>query len=328
VSSRVPTVSVIIIFLDAEPYLAEAITSVLEQSRDDWELLLVDDGSRDGSTDTARRFADADPARIRYLEHPGHANRGMSASRNLGLANARGTYVAFLDSDDVYLPERLAHHVELLERHPEADMVYGPTLYWHSWREGAAERDDAEGVLGVAPDSLIEPPTLLTAFLATGGWVLPGICSLTVKRSVATEVGGFEDAFRGCYEDQVFISRVCLKRKVFVTGRCLDKYRQHPRSCSAEAQRTGEFHPHRPHAARRRYLEWLEGHLSSERVTDPATLRALRRQLWPYRHPVLYRPLYYGWVAPRRLAKPLTGYLRRRASSLFVSAPTLRRSPG
>src|SRR5437867_13258993 len=102
-----PLVSAIIIFYNTEAFLAEAIESVLAQTCSDWELLLCDDGSTDGSTAIARRFADAHPDKIKYLEHPGSKNRGMSAARNLGLRHARGKFVAWLDSDDVWLPDKL-----------------------------------------------------------------------------------------------------------------------------------------------------------------------------------------------------------------------------
>src|SRR4051812_27035882 len=110
-------VSVITIFLDGERFLAEAVDSLLAQTYADWELLLVDDGSSDGSTAIARAYAAGRPERIRYLEHEGHANLGMSASRNLGLQHARGEYVAFLDADDVYRPEKLERQVALLQAH-------------------------------------------------------------------------------------------------------------------------------------------------------------------------------------------------------------------
>ncbi|HVX29430.1 MAG TPA: glycosyltransferase family 2 protein, partial [Nitrolancea sp.] len=112
------TVSVIIIFWNAEPFLAEAVASVVAQSHPDWELLLVDDGSTDGSTEIAKQLIASDPERMRYLEHPGHANRGMSASRNLGIAHARGAYLAFLDADDVWFPQALAEQVEILRAEP------------------------------------------------------------------------------------------------------------------------------------------------------------------------------------------------------------------
>ncbi|HEX8089705.1 MAG TPA: glycosyltransferase family 2 protein, partial [Blastocatellia bacterium] len=95
-------VSVIIIFLNAEEFIAEAIESVFDQTYSDWELLLVDDGSTDASAEIALRYAAGYRGRVRYLEHEGHQNRGMSASRNLGIASARGEFVAFLDADDVW----------------------------------------------------------------------------------------------------------------------------------------------------------------------------------------------------------------------------------
>src|SRR5215208_465500 len=106
-ATKSPRVSAIVIFLNAGPFFEEAIESILVQDYDDWELLLVDDGSTDGSTEIARRYADGDPSRIRYLTHPGGENRGMSASRNLGVRQARGEYVAFLDADDTWLQGKL-----------------------------------------------------------------------------------------------------------------------------------------------------------------------------------------------------------------------------
>src|SRR5438876_10917096 len=99
--SNQPLVSVVIIFWNAERFLREAIESVFAQAYVNWELLLVDDGSTDGSTAIARSGVEQDPQRVRYVEHPGHDNRGMSASRNLGIGNAQGAVVAFLDAEHV-----------------------------------------------------------------------------------------------------------------------------------------------------------------------------------------------------------------------------------
>src|SRR5689334_20378787 len=128
-----PVVSVIMIFLNGERFLLEAVRSVLQQTYQSWEILLVDDGSTDASTEIARRFALDSPERIRYLEHAQHANRGMSASRNLGMRYARGAYLAFLDADDIWLPAKLEKQVAILEAHPEAAMAYGPLYFWSEW---------------------------------------------------------------------------------------------------------------------------------------------------------------------------------------------------
>src|SRR5829696_811917 len=98
-----PLVSSVMIFFNAERFIREAIESVFAQTYDNWELLLVDDGSTDDSTQIALHYAEQYPERVRYLEHPGHQNRGMSASRNLGVSQAKGEYIALLDADDVWL---------------------------------------------------------------------------------------------------------------------------------------------------------------------------------------------------------------------------------
>ena len=136
------TVSVIMIFRDAEAFIAEAIDSVLAQTLSEWELLLVDDGSVDGSGRIAAGYADRWRSKIRVLSHPDRENRGMSAARNLGLRAARGRYVAFLDADDVYLPQRLQRHVEILERMPGVDMVQSELIHWYSWEPAAVRKDD------------------------------------------------------------------------------------------------------------------------------------------------------------------------------------------
>ena len=128
-----PLVSSIVIFLNAEKFIEEAIESIFAQTYNNWELLLVDDGSTDDSTQIALRYAERYPTRVRYLEHPGHQNCGMGASRNLGVRHAKGEYIALLDSDDVWLPHKLQQQVAILDSHTEAGMVYGLSQYWHSW---------------------------------------------------------------------------------------------------------------------------------------------------------------------------------------------------
>src|SRR2546428_10012786 len=137
-----PFVSVIIIFWNADRFIAEAIESVFAQTYRAWELLLVDDGSSDCSTTIARSYSERDPQHVRYLEHPGHANRGMSASRNLGIDHAGGEYIALLDADDVWFTHTLEEQVGILERaHPDVAMLYGPIQWWYSW---TGQPDDRE----------------------------------------------------------------------------------------------------------------------------------------------------------------------------------------
>lgn len=285
---RTPTVSIVMIFLDAARFMREAVESILDQDYRDYELILVDDGSSDSSTQIAKNYAARFPDFVHYTEHEGHANRGMSASRNHGVAISRGRLITFLDSDDIWLPGRLSHFVAMAERFPEAGMVYGPTLYWYSWAKNdprevdVPDHADFEGALNLPVETLICPPVALRGFLESGGGCLPGIGSLMIRREAFDSVGGFEPGFRGLYEDQVFLSKMTALHPVVALAELLDYYRQHSDSCCHRAIGTGDYHPDGPHPARAVYLRWLHGYLRQVGINDLALARALRTELWPY----------------------------------------------
>lgn len=117
-----PLVSVLVPARDAERFVAEALESALAQPRVELELLVLDDGSRDGTAAVAQSFAASD-ARLRVLRFA--RPRGVVAARNALLACARGRHVAFLDADDAYLPGALAEQVDVLERSPDVVLVHG-----------------------------------------------------------------------------------------------------------------------------------------------------------------------------------------------------------
>ena len=275
-----PLVSVIVIFLNAEEFIQEAIESVLAQTYKHWELLLVDDGSTDKSRDIALRCTERHPEKVRYLEHAGHKNRGMSVSRNLGIANAKGEYIAFLDADDVWLPLKLQHQVSVLESQPRAAMVYGPTQWWYSWSGNADDRQrDYIHDVGVQPNTLLQPPALLTQFLRVPE-MSPCTCSALMRRKVVDRVGGFEEHFRGLYEDQAFFAKVSLAAPVFVTSECSARYRQHAKSNCSTTQIQHS-------AARSAFLRWLADYLSKQ--YNVRRWRRLRTGFWPCRYPKLDR---------------------------------------
>ena len=282
--SSQPLVSAVIIVYNGERFLVEAIRSVFAQSYTEWELLLVDDGSTDRSSDIARDWAARYPERVRYLEHSGHVNRGMSASRNLGIQQAHGVYVALLDADDVWVEHTLEEQVALLEAHPDAAMVYGPLRWWHSWTGAPEDRDrDYVERLGVPENTLIQPPRLLSRFLRDKAAVPSG---LLVRRESIARLGGFEDEFRGEYEDQVFCSKICLNAPVFAAGRSWYWYRQHPDSCVTIGLQTGATT-----AARLRFLEWVAAYLDQHPRPAPSVRRALRLEFWQFRRPRAFRLL-------------------------------------
>jgi glycosyltransferase involved in cell wall biosynthesis len=298
--TNTPLVSVILIFLDEEKFLQEAIESVIAQRYAAWELLLVDDGSTDGSTKIALSHVDQYPAKVRYLEHADHHNLGMSASRNLGICQAKGEYIAFLDADDVWLPGKLEEQVAILLSQPEAGMVLGAIEWWYSWTGDPKDiHRDRIVVPGAQPNTLAKPPKLLTSLLRHEN--VSAISSM-VRRRVVDEVGGFEESFRGMYEDQAFLAKVYLKAPVFVAKACWYRWRKHQDSCCAISVSTGEYH-----SRRLSFLNWLANYLSHHAIRDSEVWSVLEDQRWQYRHPALSRLSRHG----QYLAQQVKGLLWR-----------------
>ncbi len=250
-----PNVSVILPFLNRGRYLRESIQSVLEQCSDvPLELLLVDDGSEDDSLRIALDLAEAAPRTVRILRHPGGENRGTSVSRNLALRHARAPFVTFLDADDIWLPGALQTQLAAFERFPEADMVFGAAERWcdlsQPFDEAAARaawwgKNYIPPVIpeGASP-GLLPLGALLDWYLADESKV-PCICSVMVRTSVACAVGGFEEQFRGLYDDQAFHAKVALAYPVVAHEACLARYLQHP-ECGSPRRRqpaTGGANP-------------------------------------------------------------------------------------
>ena len=268
-----PLVSVVMPFLNAEKFMEEAIQSIFAQSYGTWELIFVDDGSSDSSTALALRYVKEHPGRISYVEHPGHENRGISATRNTGVRQARGKYVAFLDADDLWLAHRLKSQVAILESEPRAEMVYGLSQYWYGWTGNAEDfQRDFMPDLGVATDTLYPSPALLLKLYPLGQATAPSMSNLLARRAYVEKVGGFEEDFRGLYEDQAFLVKAYLHGSVYVSGECWDKYRIHPDSCLAVGTDTGQYQ-----TVRRHFLNWFETYLQNEGVTDPAIWAALQK---------------------------------------------------
>jgi glycosyltransferase involved in cell wall biosynthesis len=326
-----PQVSVIINFLNAEAFIQEAIESVFAQTYDNWQLWLVDDGSTDASTDIALCYAAQYSGKVRYLEHDGHQNLGAGAARNLGCRHATGKYIAFLDADDIWLPYKLEQQVAILESHPEAAMVYGPGRWWYSWTETPEDiRRDHIQKLGVQPNTLLKPPKLLTLFLCHEDAV-PSSLAVLVRREIFERVGGFEEACRSIYDDQILYAKLGLAAPVFVADECWYWYRQHPNQRCYITEHTGQYH-----AARLAFLNWLEGYLFGQSIKDGEVWTVLRKELRPYRHPHLHRFLrrvqrpvrqlkrMVKWIVWDMLPVPIRCWLRTQTQlmrSLLASPP-------
>lgn len=181
-------ISVIIPCFNRIGFVADAIHSVFNQSigSESLELIIVDDGSTDGSwefLESKQRSGE-----IVLLCHPGRVNKGQAAALNLGLTRAKGTYIALLDSDDVFAAGKLEDQVAFLDSNPDIGMVYG---------QGHAI--DAEGnyLFKLLPDEHEEPSDpnhlLLDCYMALPGGGL-------VRRTTWEKAGYFEESFRAAQD--------------------------------------------------------------------------------------------------------------------------------
>lgn len=293
--SNNPLISIITCFLNAEKFFEEAIQSVLTQTYTNWELLLVDDGSTDSSTQIAKRYAEEKCGKVSYLEHEGHQNRGKSTSRNLGIHHAKGEYIAFLDADDIFLPQKLEKQVTILQTHPDVGMICGPYYLWHSWtnKPEDVQRDRIFPIISpdvIQSETLIKPPSMFNYHVKHQA-LTPTTCSILLRSKVIQEIGAFDESFQLLCEDSVFFAKVFLKTTVIIESSCWDRYRQHSDSSIHVAIRKGQYHNSKPNPAALEYWKWIERYMEEQKVIDPATWQALQEQLWRYRHPFLTKLL-------------------------------------
>lgn len=316
-------VSVVMIFRDAEEFFDAAIDSVLAQTHPAVELLLCDDGSSDGSTALAMARTASHPDRVRYLDHPGHAHRGMSSTRNLGLAAARGDLVAFLDADDFWEPDHLSHEVGLLLEHPEAALVCGQAVDWYSWDGSGAV--DHPSPLPWPPGVVVPPPQMLTAVLHRGAFRTP-ICNLLVRADALREVGGSEHQFPAAYEDQVLLAKLYLNRSCVISGSRTARYRRHSRSNTALAVASGQYDPFLPNPSREAFLRWLHGNLSAEGDHSHDELKTLVGvALTPYDGSPASRHARLRAAVPPTVRRVVKGVVRRSRAIGPVRMGSLRR---
>ena len=287
-----PRVSAICIFYNEEDFLQEAIESVLAQTYGDHELLLVDDGSDPAISRIALDYVRRFPGRVFYLEHVGHANLGMSAARNLGLAQARGEFIAFIDADDVWPANKLAEQVALLDALPDVGAVCGAVLRWRSWAGGK----DKLVLTGHKRNRSSSAPETSLALYPLGVAQSP-TTSAMIRRSAVEEVGGFDDRFRGMFEDQVLFAKLYLTTPFYFSTSLWLKYRLHERSCVATAKREGRYSEYREF-----YFRWLESYIAEHVFPGKdRVLRAIKRVRWRHEHKFL-GPLL---TLPRRLLRRL-----------------------
>ncbi len=218
--SSSPQVSVVVPVFNGETTIRRTVASVLRQSFGDFEILVIDDGSTDRTAAIVREFGDA---RIRLLPFE---NRGLAASRNRGIRAARGEFIAFLDADDLWLPDKLALQVTALGQHPGAALAYG-------WSD-CIDAEDRLLLQGnhIEASGKVYEQLLLRNFFDNG--------STTLVRAAA--VGGsniFDESLQAA-EDWDLWLRLAWDHEVVCVPRVLTLYRVHAGAMSSNISRQAQ----------------------------------------------------------------------------------------
>ena len=213
-----PLISICIPAFQAGRYLPETLASVRAQRFADWELIVTEDGSRDGTEAVVAAFARTVPQPVRYERHA--ENRGLPATRNTGIAGARGAWIALLDADDLWTADHLASAAPHLAG-AAAGLVHGGSVLFDS----ESGRD-----LGVrAPDARMRADFPRSLFC--GQYVIQP-SSVLLRRSLWAEVGGFDPTFRYVEDREMWLRCARAGAGFAYTGVDSCRYRRHPAALS------------------------------------------------------------------------------------------------
>lgn len=206
-------VTVIIPCYNGEAYLQEAIESALAQSHPEVEIIVVDDGSTDGSSRIAQKFP------VRYMRQE---NRGLTASRNLGIAASRGDYVVFLDADDRLRPDAIETGLRVMSEHPECAMTVGDHLFVS--RDGSYLSNSSKACV----QSSHYEELLKSNFIEM-------ISSVLFRRSVLLEIGGFDTTLRVAEDYELYL-RIARVYPICCHSALMAEYRLHQANTSHNSE--------------------------------------------------------------------------------------------
>ncbi len=208
-TSSQPLVSVVIPLYNCEAFAAEAIQSVLAQTYKNFEIIVVNDGSTDGSAAAVRPFRE----KIRYIEQK---NSGSAVARNSGVNMAKGELIAFLDADDVWLPHRLEAHVEQFQLDPKLGLAHSDRVLFDSATGQEFPEDDFMHLKG--RDGYILRELFEYNFICTQ--------SVMMRKACFDAVGLFDSNFRAAQDYDLWL-RTCEKYKARYIPGVVTRYRIH-----------------------------------------------------------------------------------------------------
>jgi len=216
------TVDIIIPAYNAARYLRAAIDSVISQTYDDWRIILVNDGSTDDTAEIAREYQFRLGERMLIITQP---NAGMSAARNTAIRNSSAEFLAFLDSDDVWLPCRLSESLKAFQSHPDVGLAYG-LITWI---------DEAGNVLNTFKGNPHDAEGRIAPAIYMRKVELPCV-TVTIRKKCLDEVGLFDETMKGT-EDRDLWLRIALRHEVAFVPKVIAYYRTSTHSVSGDLNR-------------------------------------------------------------------------------------------
>lgn len=216
-----PLVSIIMPCYNASKFIKESIDSILNQSFEDWELIIVDDGSTDNTASIIKIYVSTD-IRIRYFYQ---VNGKQGKARNLALTKANGFYLAFLDADDLWLPEKLSVQIEQIYKH-DVDLVFSDSYIFND--NALNNLSQKMNVL----DAILYDKNSIQLFLEINK--VP-ILTVLVKREKVLNVGGFSENLdiQNVEDYHLWLKLLMTNCMFYSSGRILAKYRIHNTSATS-----------------------------------------------------------------------------------------------
>jgi glycosyltransferase involved in cell wall biosynthesis len=271
-----PKVSVIMPVLNGRRFIGEAIQSIADQTYSNCELVVVDDGSTDGTQECVQSFMDR--LEIRYVRH--ESPQGIAPSMNDGLRHATGDFISFLDHDDAWFPDFVRTQVTYLQEHPETGMVHS------DFQTIDVEGNVIEASVAAArgrqrPSGYVFPALFMDSFIVGN--------SVMIRRECFTRLGIFDESLR--WGDYHMWLRIARHYRVDYMPKVLTKYRQHP---SQSTRSTAGERPDAPPVAMQALQSILQLY--------PEIRSELGERMIRHRFASFYFDLAYGWYTKGELA--------------------------
>jgi glycosyltransferase involved in cell wall biosynthesis len=307
---NVPAISIVIPTRNRVQYILEALDSVFAQTFKDYEVIVIDDGSTDGTREALGKLVKSESIRYEW-----HEARGVSAARNLGIHLALAPYIAFLDSDDLFLPTKLEKQIRVFWQNPDLGFVHCNFSKFDEQGRNLGVRDTSRFRGHIYPGMLLEWSVLMA---------MP--CMLMAAHALK-EVGGFDEQMTWA-EDLDIWRRIARRYPIEVVPETLVKVRVHSTSTSfdkiggrqgftrylekALVEDPGLSRFFRQKAAAKMYAKLAqnllgEGHFEQMKQARQLSLRALRA--WPWQFSALFTWLIS--FLPRNFRLGLASWLRR-----------------